>query len=116
MCEFLPQAVRDELAAARRTNPNRRSRLRVHSGETVFPILHLWSDGFAIDAERTAHLRGLVDIYDGTRHLSQCLILASRVANDELICRFKRATATTDRPALDYCRDDATPAGYLPRF
>lgn len=116
MFGFLPQAVRDELAAARRTNPNRRSRLRVHSGEAVFPILHLWSDGFAIDADRTAHLRGLVDIYDGARYLSQCLIVASAIRDGELVCGFKRATPVSDRPALDYCRDETAPGGYLPRF
>jgi len=115
MFEFLPQALRDELAASCRSGAGCRSRLRVHSGAAVFPIRQIWADGFAIDADRTAHLRGLVDIYDGTRHLSQCLILASRVVNGELVCAFKRATPTADRPALDYCRDDATPAGYLPR-
>jgi len=113
---FLPQVVRDELAAARRTSPNRRSRLRVQSGEAVFPILHLWSDGFAIAADHSAHLRGLVDIYDGARYLSQCLIVASAIRDGELVCGFKRATPVADRPALDYVREQATPAGYLPGF
>jgi hypothetical protein len=111
--EFLPKEVREGLEAARKRDRARKSRLRVQLGEAVFPVLRLWDAGFALDAERTPKLRGLVDVYDGSRHLCQCLIVASTIENGELICEFKRSTPAEDRPALDFWRDDNAPVAYL---
>lgn len=115
MLEFLPQDIRDGLEAAKKRDSKRRSRLRVQVGEAVFPILRMWENGIALDAERAPHLRGLIDIYDGTNHILQCLIIASTVENGEVICDFKRSTAVTDRPALDFVQDETAPSGYLPK-
>ena len=113
MLEFLPKEVRDGLEAAWKRENKRKSRLRVQLGEAVFPVLRLWDEGFALDAGRTAHLRGLVDIYDGARHICQCLIVASTVENGELICDFKRSTNVTETPPLDFWKDENAPVGYL---
>lgn len=113
MLEFLPKELSDGLEAARISKLKRKSRLRVELGGQIFPILRLWHDGLSVDATRTAHLRGLVDIYDGTRHIFQCLIVASTIENGELICDFKRATAVRDAPALDFWRDENTPIAFL---
>lgn len=115
MLEFLPQDIRDGLEAAKRRDTKRRSRLRVQVGESVFPILRMWENGIALDAARTPHLRGLIDIYDGANHILQCLIVASTVENGEVICDFKRSTTVTDRPALDFVRDETAPSGCLPK-
>lgn len=115
MLEFLPQDIKDGLDAAKKLDWKRRSRLRVQLGEAVFPILRMWEDGIALDAERTPHLRGLVDIYEGANHIFQCLIVASTTENDELICDFKRSTPVTDRAALDFVQDENKPLGYLPK-
>jgi hypothetical protein len=115
MLEFLPKEVREGLEAARKRDRARKSRLRVQLGEAVFPVLRLWHEGFALDADRTPHLRGLVDVYDGTRHVCQCLIVASTVENGELICDFKRNTPAEDRPALDFWRDENAPVAFLPK-
>lgn len=116
MLEFLPKDVRDALDAARKTDAKRKSRLRVQVGAAVFPVLRFWHDGFALDAELSPRsLRGLVDVYDGSRHVFQCLIVASSIENGELVCDFKRATAVTDRAALDFWRDENAPVGYLPK-
>jgi hypothetical protein len=115
MLEFLPQDIRDGLDAARKRESKRKSRLRVQVGEAVFPILRFWHDGFALDADLAPHLRGLVDVYDGSRHVFQCLIVASTVENGEIICDFKRSTAVTDRAALDFWQDENAPAGLLPK-
>jgi hypothetical protein len=61
------------------------------------------------------HLRGIVDVYDGARHVSQCLIMASDIEGGELVCRLKWATAARQSAALDYERDEGAPAAYLPR-
>ncbi|MDZ4096209.1 MAG: hypothetical protein U1D35_15025 [Paracoccaceae bacterium] len=115
MLEFLPKEVRDGLEAARKRDLKRRSRLRVQLGKEVFPLTRFWDGGFALDAARVPQLRGLVDIYDGARHIFQCLIVASMVENDELICDFKRSTPVTERPPLDFWRDENAPVGYLPK-
>jgi hypothetical protein len=115
MFEFLPKDVRDGLEAARKKDLMRRARLRVQVGEAVFPILRFWDQGFALDAGLSpGKLRGLVDVYDGSRHVFQCLIMASAIEDGELVCEFKRATAVKDRAALDFWRDENAPVGYLP--
>jgi hypothetical protein len=77
-------------------------------------VLRFWDDGFALDADLSpGKLRGLVDIYDGSRHVFQCLIVATMIENGELVCDFKRATAVSDRAALDFWRDENAPVGYL---
>ena len=116
MLEFLPKEVRDGLDAARRRDQRRKSRLRVQVGDALFPVLRFWHDGFALGGEVSPRaLRGLVDVYDGSRHIFQCLIVASSIENGELVCDFKRATAVTGKAALDFWRDENAPVGYLPR-
>ncbi|MEY4695973.1 MAG: hypothetical protein RIT14_401 [Pseudomonadota bacterium] len=115
MYEFLSKEVREGLDAARKRELKKTSRLRVHVGAAVYPVLRFWDEGFALDADLTPHLRGLVDVYDGARHIFQCLIVASSTSEaGELICEFKRSTAVLDRPALDYWRDENLPVAYLP--
>ena len=84
-------------------------------GAAVFPVIGLTDSSLSFDAEKAPRLRGLVDVFDGSRHILQALIVASRVEGGLLLCSFKRATVVTDRPALDYARDPDAPVGYLPR-
>jgi hypothetical protein len=111
--EFLPPEVRAGLDAARLKQNRARSRMRVHVGDAVYPVLRSWQNGLALEAEHAPHLRGLVDLYDGSRHIMQCLIVASSVEGGEVICDFKRATPVTDRAALDYQRDENAPVAFL---
>jgi hypothetical protein len=107
MLEFLPTYVREGLEAARKRDLKRKSRLRVQVGDAVFPVLRFWDNGFALDADFSpGKLRGLVDVYDGSRHV---------IDNCELVCDFKRATAVSDRAPLDFWRDENAPVGYLPK-
>ena len=115
MLEFLPREVREGLEAARKRDRMRKSRLRVQLGEAVFPVRRYWGTGFALDAARLSRLRGRVDLYDGSRHICQCLIVASEIDAGELVCSFKWATAVTGKAPLDYWRDENAPVGYLPR-
>ena len=113
MSEFLPKEVREGLERARKTGLKKKSRMRVRVGEHDFTILRHWENGFALDIEDAPNLRGLVDVYDGARHLSQCLIVASEEDNGEMHYEFKRATATATGPALDYERDVNAPVGLI---
>ena len=116
MLEFLPTEVREGLEAARKREQRKRSRLHVQVGDAVFPVLRFWQDGFALHADFSpGKLRGLVDVYDGSRHVFQCLIMASSIENGELVCDFKRATAVTERAPLDFWRDENAPVAYLPK-
>lgn len=115
MSDHLSREIRAELDAARKRDLRRRSRLRIMAGDDIYPVLRTFAEGFTLDAEEVVHLRGIVDLYDGARHLSQCLIVASDVEGGELICRMKWQTTVTDRAPLDYVRDEGAPVGYLPR-
>ncbi|WP_333830637.1 hypothetical protein [Pararhodobacter sp.] len=115
MLEHLPEDIRQGIAAAQRRSLRRGSRLCVHVNDAVFPVLRLWETGFAVDARRVPRLRGLVDIYDGPRHIRQCLIIASENDGNEMSYDFKRATVIAEDPVRDYADDSTPPSGYLPR-
>ena len=115
MLEFLSKEVAEGLALAQKRAARRRSRLRVHVGGEIYPILRLWEDGLALDAGTVPNLRGLIDVYDGSRHIFQCLIVASEAENGELICDFKRSTAVADSAPRDFWLDENAPVGFLSR-
>ncbi|MFV2001920.1 MAG: hypothetical protein ACC619_02960 [Paracoccaceae bacterium] len=113
MSEYLPKEVREGLELARKRALLKKSRLRVHVAGEVIPVLRFWEGGFALDAEAAPHLRGLVDIYDGSRHLYQCLIVASEAEFGEMVYEFKRNTAAVDKAPLDFYRDEDAPVALL---
>ncbi|KAA9007056.1 hypothetical protein [Histidinibacterium aquaticum] len=113
--EYLPESVRLGLEQARRTNEARKSRLQVEAGGRRIRVLRAWDKGFAVEAGATEMLRGLVDIYEGQRHVSRALIVTSREEEGELIYEFKRETRASDAPPVDFERPDNAPAGLLPR-
>lgn len=115
MLEFLPKELSEHLRMGQAARGRKRSRLRVRVGAAEYPVLRLWPDGMAVEAGAVPVLRGLVDIYDGSRHVLQCLIVASEIDAGELVCSFKWATAVTGKAPLDYWRDEDAPVGYLPR-
>lgn len=115
MLEFLSSEVLAGLDAARRSRGRKASRLRIQVGEAVYPVLRFWHDGCVLDAKLVPKLRGLVDVYDGSRHVFQCLIVASTEEGDQILCEFKRLTPVTDKPPLDFWRDGDAPAGLLPK-
>jgi hypothetical protein len=116
MSEYLPDAVRRGLEDARVAMLRRSSRLCIHDGDRVHRVLRLWDGGFALAAQDAPVLRGFVDLYDGARHLYQCLVVASREENGERIFEFKWSTAVSDRPALDFVRADDAPVALIPRL
>ena len=115
MSEYLPKDVRDALAAARLAGKKSKTRMRVRVGGQDFHILRYWDSGFSLDLLDAPRLRGLVDIYDGARMKSQCLIVASSEEDGQLVYEFKRATAAAEGPALDYVRDENAPVALIGR-
>jgi hypothetical protein len=114
MTTFLSKEVQAGLDAAIKKDRKKKSRLRVQTGEDVFPVLRFWDNGFALDAETAPKLRGLVDLYEGGRHLYQCLIVASSEETGEMCYEFKRNTAAADKAPLDFYRDENAPIALLP--
>ena len=113
MSDFLPKEVREGLELARKQSLRKKSRMRVRAGEQTFTILRYWEDGFALDSEDAPKLRGLVDLFDGGRHVSQCLIIASAEDSGERVYEFKRATVASDHVPVDYEKDANAPVGLL---
>ena len=116
MSIYLPDAVRKGLEEARKAMQRRSNRLCVHDGDDVHRVLRLWDSGFALDAKDAPQLRGFVDIYDGSRHLYQCLIVASYDQDSEKVYDFKWSTAVAQGPALDFVRADDAPVALIPRL
>ncbi len=114
MLEFLPKDVREGLQAARKKARRKQSRLRVRVGDDSFVVLKMWEGGFALDPHNAPRLRGLVDLYDGPRHLYQCLIVASADEDGLVRYDFKRATEVRDRAALDFVQADDAPVALIP--
>ncbi|SFR33311.1 hypothetical protein [Litoreibacter janthinus] len=115
MIEFLPKEIEDGLAAARLKAATKKTRLRVQSGEDMIPLVRLAGNHFAIEKDLAPRLRGLVDIYDGARHLYQALVVATSFDGEAVVFEFKRNTATANGPALDFAPEDDAPIGLLPR-
>lgn len=111
--EILPNDVLAAMHAATDRETRRRSRLRIEVAETSYRVLRRWRGGFALDAGQIGHLRGRVGLFEGIQHLSECLIVASELADGELICTIKSETPVSRGPAQDYERDETTIAGYL---
>ncbi|WP_424985005.1 hypothetical protein [Microbulbifer sp. S227A] len=115
MSTYVSDDVRLQLNAARLAALKKVSRLRVHVGEARYPVLRRWSNGFSVEEKTAPMLRGLVDLYDGGRHLYQCLIIASESEAGERRYEYKRSTAAADRAPLDHYREANAPIGLLPR-
>ncbi|MEL6957841.1 MAG: hypothetical protein AAGL89_02675 [Pseudomonadota bacterium] len=115
MIESLPQSIWNELHSAQRKAAKRAARLRIEVDGASHPILRLLPEGFVLDRMTAPNLRGLVDIYDGARHLSQCLIVASEADGHRMIYEFKRNTSAVDGAPLDFERPDDAPIALLGR-
>ncbi|MHA6263146.1 hypothetical protein ACXYMO_08090 [Arenibacterium sp. CAU 1754] len=113
MTTFFSKEVQAGLEAARLAGLKKASRLRVQAGDDYYRVLRMWRDGFSVEADNVPPLRGLVDLYDGAKHLYQCLIVASESEAGEMRYEFKRNTVADDKAPLDFYRDQQTPIALL---
>ncbi|WP_227268263.1 hypothetical protein [Roseobacter weihaiensis] len=104
--------IQDGLDRARVEGMRKSSRLRVTVDGQIKPVLRMWKTGFAMEADAPA-LRGFVDLYDGSIHLFQCLIVTSEEEAGERRFEFKRATAVAEKPAVDFERLDSAPTALI---
>ena len=113
MSTFLPPDVQAGLDAARKKAMRENHRLRVQDGEHVYRVLQAWENGFSLDKDEAQTLRGRVDLYDGARHLSQCLIIASEAEGDVMRFEYKRMTDASDEQPLDFAKADDAPVALI---
>lgn len=109
----LPPDVQEGLDKARRAALLKSSRLTVEAGGVSYRILRAWPGGFAVEAADAVHLRWLVDLYDGPRHLSQCLIVAASEEGGELHFEYKRMTPVSNGQPVDFVRAPNAPVALL---
>lgn len=113
MDTFLSREVLEGIGRARAIAQRKKNRLRLHNNGESFPLLQLWDNGFSMAATQKAHLRGLVDIYDGARHLSQCLIIHSEPDGTAMRYEFKRKTEHVETPPVDFEVNENAPVALL---
>jgi hypothetical protein len=113
MTTFLPKEVQAGLDSARLASLKSASRLRLCVNNTTYPVLRMWKTGFSMPSEDAPRLRGYVDLYDGSIHLFQCLIVASEEEAGEMCYEFKQLTAVSDKAALDFERDENAPVALI---
>ena len=116
MTEYLPEAVLRGLEDARRNARRIAGRLCVHDGDQVHRILRMWDGGFSLAASEAPSLRGRIDIYDGSRHLSQCLVVTSSEEGEERVFEYKWHHSVAETAPVDFERVDPAPKGLLAFF
>ena len=113
MNDFLPRNILDALHAGQeRAVGARRSRLAVEADGKRFPVLRVWSDGFALSGQ-APRLRGLVELRDGARLVRRCLIVTAAEEAGETRYDFKRLSEHVGAQPVDYERAQDAPAAYL---
>lgn len=115
MIDSLPEAFDAARSVRGLRGARGRGRYLLHAGDDTHAILHMWADGFAVDAGLLPRLRGAVEISRGGRDLWTCLIVASRVEHGMLLCEFKRITPVHAEAPVDYIRPAEAATLRLPR-
>jgi len=113
MDAFLSKEVLQGLERARKQALRKKNRLRLHVGDEVFPLLSVSDTGFEMEHDAAPHLRGFVDIYDGARHLANCLVIHSELEGKIMRYEYKRHTNVADGPAKDFAVDENAPVALL---
>lgn len=112
---FMAPEVLEGLSKARSDALRKSKRLRVSVGGLDYPILRMWDGGFAMSAQDTPHLRGTVEVCDGSRVLHECLIVCSALDGAEVVYEVKRRQRAEDTVPLDFEQADDAPVALLPR-
>lgn len=113
MSTFLPNDILEHLEEARRRDWQDSRRLRIESGSQRLAVTRAWEGGFALHARTAPNLRGLVDLYDGARHLKRCLIVASEEDGEEMRFELKVVNEATGEQPVDFERDPKAPVALL---
>ena len=92
MDTFLPKGFEAGMGRSGMSRPVVAPKLHVEAGGVYYPVLRRWATGFAVRAGDVPALTGVVELYDGAEHLSQCLITSKNEANGEIVFTVKRSS------------------------
>ena len=115
MSNFLSKDVLAGIEAAQKMGSKKKNRLHIEFNKNYFPVMRLTKNGFSVEAEMAPMIRGLVDLYEGDKHLKQCLIVASKEENGFVHFDFKRKTAIQTSTPKDFYQE-STVAALIPRL
>jgi hypothetical protein len=76
--------------------------LTLECGPRAYPIVSCSRDSCLIESPDGSMPRGLVDIFDGQRHVAHCLIVLAAPEWPYLRCFFKRRTLSRVSPPADF--------------
>ena len=113
MDNFLANEVRKGLEQASKRAQLSSNRLCVHAGDQVHRMTQSFENGFSLPSTVGLDLRGLVDVYDGPKHLYQCLIVCAEQVGDAVHYEFKRMTDAHEQPPADFVRVEEAPIALL---
>lgn len=113
MDSFISAEVRAGLDQARKRAIKSNNRLCVHVGEKITRIVKTFDNGFAVNTDGGAELRGLVNVFDGPKQLYQCLIVCAEQQGDEIHYEYKRTTDASAQPPADFVRVEDAPIALL---
>lgn len=113
MSTYLSEDVRAGLEAARTAALESSRNLRLLAGTQLYPVLRIWDTGFAVSTEDAPRLRGFVDLFDGTKHLYQCLVIASKDHGTERHFEFKRRSDPDRAQPLDFEVPESAPLALI---
>lgn len=113
MTTYLSPEILAGLEEARTRGWQSSKRLRVEAGPQSYAVLRAWEGGFALRAGSAPHLRGLVDMYDGARHLKRCLIVASGEEGHEVRFELKVVNEAVGEQPVDFERDRNAPVALI---
>lgn len=88
---FLPDGFEAGRARAPKSRPSRVRQLCVEADGVRYAVSRRWAGGFVTAAQDVPTLSGLVNIFNGETHLSQCLITGHEVVGTEQIFKVKQA-------------------------
>lgn len=88
---FLPEGFEPRRSRAPKSSPARARKLSVEVGGVHYPVSRRWATGFVTTAADVPILKGLVDLYDGSQFLHQCLITGREGIDGQQVYTFKRA-------------------------
>nr|WP_309503163.1 hypothetical protein [uncultured Roseovarius sp.] len=113
MTTHLPADVQAGLDAARNAALLKSQRLRIVADDTSYRVRRIWADGFSVAADDAPPPRGLVELYDGPRHLAHCLIMASGAEDGEIFFDFKQRSDVSGGQPLDFVRAPDAPVALI---
>ncbi len=112
----LPEGLKE---AALQLRPNgkitKKHRLRLRSAGREIDIVDAWADGFSIRVSGPQPGRGIVDLFDGARHIRHGLIYQTGTVGDRRIYAFKTAQDPRMAQPADFARAADGPVALIPR-